>query len=275
MEVCMAVFVAILKFIGILLLILLGMLVLICAAVLFVPVRYFAECRTEDSFRYGFSVSWLLRAVSLRKGLTESRIRLCLFGIDIQDITNLFRKEKKYEDIHLEKSRVHMVDDFYEEAKKKEDSVKEEEEQIRANIETDYEEPKENVPKESKKSFSFERISSIIAFIRGNENKEGFRKIKKELMALLRYMMPYHVKGKIVFGTGDPCTTGWLLGLVSVFPVAYTEGLVITPDFVEKVFDADAFIRGKVRVIYFVRLFLRGYRDKDIKTVITKALENI
>ena len=275
MEVCMSVIFAVLKFIGILLLVLIGIAVFICAAVVFVPVRYAAKITTEDSLQYGFSASWLLHAVSLRKGLTESRIRLYVFGMDVQELSERFRKNKTYKEVHVEKSRVNMVDDFYEEAKKKEESVKAEEEQIKAHIETDYEEPKENVPEKKKKTFSFERISSIITFIRDSENKEGFRKIKKELMALLRYAMPYYVRGRVVFGTGDPCTTGWLLGIISVFPAAYTEGLFLLPDFEEKVFEANAVIRGKVRVLYFIRLFLRGYRDESIKNVIKRAFSSI
>lgn len=271
----MSVIIAVLKFFGILLLILLGIAVFICAAVLFVPVRYTAKITTGDSLQYGFSATWLLHAVSLRKGFTESRVRLYVFGMDFEELSGHFRKNKTYKDIHVEKSRVNMVDDFYDEAKKKEDAVRAEEEQIKAHIQTDYEEPKENVSGKDKKTFSFERISSIIAFIRDGENKEGFQKIKKELIALLRYAMPYYVKGKVVFGTGDPCTTGWLLGIISVFPAAYTEGLMLSPDFEEKVFEADAVIKGKVQVLYFIRLFLRGYRDEGIKKVIAKALEGI
>ena len=85
--------------------------------------------------------------------------------------------------------------------------------------------------------------------------------------------MPYYVRGKVVFGTGDPCTTGWILGIISMFPVAYTDGLKISPDFEDKVFDADVNVRGKLHLIYFLRLFVRGYLDEDIKKLIRKALK--
>lgn len=270
----MSVILAVLKIIGIVLLILLGLAVLICAAVLFVPVRYFAECRTEVSIHVGFAVTWLLHMIKLEKGTTESRVRLSLFGVDLEDMGSFFHREKPYHDLHPEKSRVNMVDDFYDEAEKKERSIREEEKRVRSHIETDYEEPKEeNVPGEEKKYFSFDKISSIISFIRDSGNQVALRKIRKELFALLRYVVPDRIKGKIVFGTGDPCTTGWVLGIISMVPAAYTEGLQISPDFEERVLDVNAHIKGKVRLIYFLRLLIRGYRDEDIMRVIRKAMK--
>lgn len=277
----MAIFLAILKFIGIFLLTVLILAVLVCVAVLFVPVRYEVTCKRVSTFRVGYRVSWFLRAIQLRKEMAEEGHRIYLFGIDIRRYKNLFRKKKErvYEDKKVTESRVNLVDDFYEEAEKKEEKERQKDETYRSQIETDYEDEKEQtkekVSGKHKKSFSFEKISSIITFIRDYENKKGFKKIKKELASLLRYLMPDKVEGRISFGTGDPCTTGWVLGGISMFPVAYTEGLTIHPDFEEKVFDADGMIKGKARVIYFLRLILRGYMDEDIKKCITKALKLI
>ena len=59
-----------------------------------------------------------------------------------------------------------------------------------------------------------------------------------------------------------------------MFPVAYTEGLHIYPNFEEKEFDADAYAKGRIRMLYFLRLFLRGYMDNDIMSMIKKATQN-
>ena len=125
--------------------------------------------------------------------------------------------------------------------------------------------PKKKKKKRKKKGFSFDKISSIITFIKDPTNKRGIRTVKKELFALLRYMAPEKIDGKVVFGTGDPCTTGWILGIVSMVPPAYTEGLRICPEFEEKRFQADGYVKGKARLIYMVRLVIRGYLDPDIK----------
>lgn len=274
----MAVVIAILKFIGILLLVVLGLLLVVCVAVLFVPVRYIVQCKSGERFNVGFNLSWCFRALQLRKRISEHRINIYIFGINMSQFKNPFKKrDREDEDVHVTNSRVDLVDDFYEEEKKHQRMIDEEEKNMQ--IETDYEDEsaqeEEKVSGHRKKSFSFDKISSIITFIRDYENKSAFNKIKKELAGVFRYLMPDRIHGRILFGTGDPCTTGWVLGAISMFRVVYTEGLVITPDFEEKVFVADGRVKGKVRVIYFLRLFLRGYLDDDIKRCITKARKMI
>ncbi len=272
----MAVILAILKFIGILLLVVLGIVILACLAVLFVPIRYVVKCQSVDSFQVGFSASWLWRAVTIRRDFVDSEAKVYIFGINAQNIKEFFSREKKKDEpervVAPEESKVQMVDEFYHES---ESRVKENK-PPEMEIETDYE---EEVPKREKKggkkSFLFKRISSIISFIRDSENRSGFQKIKKELVDLLRYLMPYEVQGKVRFGTGDPCTTGWVLGGISMFSVSYTEGLRIVPDFEEKILKADGFLRGRLRVIYLVRLLVRGYLDDDIKKIVMKIMEFI
>lgn len=273
----MAVILAVLKFIGILLLVVLGLLVLVCAAVLFLPVCYVVQCKSGERFNVGFNLSWCFRALQLRKRISEDRINIYIFGINMNQFKNPFKKgESDDKEIRVTNSKVDLVDDFYEEEV---GHTASEEEGRNVQVETDYEDEsareEEKVSDKGKKSFSFDKISSIITFIRDYENKTGLKKIKKELAGVFRYLMPDKVRGRLLFGTGDPCTTGWLLGAISMFRVAYTEGLTILPDFEEKVFVADGLVKGKVRVIYFLRLFLRGYLDDDIKRCITKALNLI
>lgn len=274
----MGVVIAILKCIGIVLLAVLGLALFLCAAVIFIPVRYVVRCNTGASVYVGFSASWLLRVVRLQKKLSEPDVHLYIFGFDVTNIKKRFRRGK-------EKRAGEIVDDLDESEKQREKADQREAERVRENIHTDYEETsegraftdggegKENVSGKSKKSFSFDRISSIITFIRGNENRSGIQKVKKEIAALVKYLSPRHVKGSVVFGTGDPCTTGWALGLISMFPAAYTDGLSVSPDFEEKKLDVNAYVRGRIRVLYFLRLFLRGYMDEETKTVLRKASE--
>lgn len=59
--------------------------------------------------------------------------------------------------------------------------------------------PKKKKKKRKKKGFSFDKISSIITFIKDPANKRGIRTVKKELFALLRYMAPEKIDGKVVF----------------------------------------------------------------------------
>ncbi len=271
----MAIVIAILKFIGILLLVLLGIIVI---PVFFAPVRYEVKCKTEETLQVEYKVFWLWRAVALRGDFSESDIKFYIFGINAQNIKDFFSrkpKEKKTDRVvPPEESTVQMVDEFYDDS----DSRVKRNEWKDVDIETDYEEEEEKPKakkKQGKKSFPFERISSIINFIRDNENKNGFRKVKKEFVDLVRHIMPNKVRGRVRFGTGDPCTTGWLLGGISMFSIAYMEELRIIPDFEEKILEADGFLKGRLRLLYLVRLIIRGYLDEDIRKVLSKVMEFI
>lgn len=284
---------AILKGIGILLLILLGLLVFICAAVLFVPVRYSVKFTADGSYTFGFSASWFLRAVRLRKGSTESDVHILLFGIDV---SGLKKKRKASTRMKKSSSRVEVTSDYDGSAEDSQESGR-----IRRAVHTEKSGKTSKIGKQTKnkssgkssgkqtenrssgkkvfgrakKSFSFDGISSIITFIRGGENKAGIQKIKKEIFGLFCYLKPSQVKGSLIFGTGDPCTTGWILGIISLIPAAYAKGIRVIPDFEQKELDADLFAKGKVHVFYFLRMILRGYMDKDMKAVITKAIEYV
>lgn len=257
----MALILAILKFIGILLLVVLGMVLLVCLTVLFVPVRYVLTCRSEDAIQVEYSVSWLCRAVVWRGDFSDSEGRLYIFGINVQNIKGFFlrirRKEVPERTASIKESRIQMVDDL-EQGKA---SDKEKNPSSRAK-------GKGKSKSKNKKSFSMKRLSGIIKFIRDSQHKSGFRTVKKELWNLLRYLAPYKMQGRICFGTGDPCTTGWILGGISMCPVAYTEGLLVIPDFEEKILKADGFLKGRLRLIYVVRLAIRGYLDEDIRKII-------
>lgn len=261
----LAIILAILKFLGILLLVVLSLVLFVSASLLFVPVRYVVEFREGKPVRLGFRVSWFLRAVQIRKSVSADKVYVHLFGMDVQSLKKLFWREKKeHKERHGSKSRVEMVDDLNDEAKKQEESHGKEQKVYKG-----------KTSKRNKKSFSFDKISSIITFIRSSEHKSGLKKIKKEIIALICYLLPNKVQGRISFGTGDPCTTGWILGAVSMFRAAYTDGLKILPHFEEKIFVAEGFVKGKVHAVYFLRLFMRGYMDDDIKRCIHHVLKMI
>ena len=114
-----------------------------------------------------------------------------------------------------------------------------------------------------KKNFSFRKVSSIIGFVK--QNGMVIRRLLGEVQALICYLLPTKVCGEMIVGTGDPASTGLMIGGLSLFPVVYQEKLKITPDFEEKRFEAKGYIKGRLRMIYFVRLLLRLYKDRELK----------
>lgn len=87
---------AILKWIGITILVLLGILIFLLCLILFVPIRYRADGLYKDYYKVHARVTWLLRIVSFSLDYEKEEpfhIRLQIFGISIFD--NLKKKEKK------------------------------------------------------------------------------------------------------------------------------------------------------------------------------------
>lgn len=263
----MAVVLAILRWIGILLLAVLFLALFICATVLFVPVRYVVECRTTASIRVGISVTWLLRAITFRKSLSGSGFHFYLFGIRLRSRRGR-RQNKKgtHSSVGLG-----LIDDLDGSPADKAETAADGENKVL--VQADYEEYEEKkVSGKEKKSFSFDRISSIITFIRNDGNKKGLHKIRREFAALCKYLLPRQIRGSIVFGTGDPCTAGWVLGVVSMIPAVYTDGLSVSVDFEEKKLDVNTYAKGHMHLIYIIRMFVRGYMDSDMKAVAKKIL---
>ncbi|MGN1206615.1 MAG: hypothetical protein ACI4SQ_06475 [Eubacterium sp.] len=256
----MAVVVAVLKTIGIIVLVLLALCLLLLCAALFVPVRYRITAKTTETVELRCQASWLFHIVYIVRETQKEKTKIRIFGIPFTFFRRSDKKKKKVKNESVKEKMDLETEDSLDERVQPNPLAKDSipEEKLHGK-------QMEKKKKREKKGFSFDKISSIITFIKNPANKRGFGTVKKEIFSLLRYVSPDEVKGKIVFGTGDPCTTGWLLGAVSMLPVAYTEGLHICPAFEEKQFQADGYVKGKARLIYVVRLVIRGYLNPDIK----------
>ena len=72
-----------------------------------------------------------------------------------------------------------------------------------------------------------------------------------------------------------PKNNAYTTAMAEPFRVAYTDGLTVLPHFEEKIFVAEGYVKGKVYPVYFLRLFMRGYMDDDIKRCIRHVLKMI
>lgn len=252
----MWIFLLILKWIFIILGILLGLALLFTALILCVPVRYRAAGDNREKIQYSFKVSWLLSVVAVKKKKDSEQIVFSVFGIPIKKIGN-------------EKSERSQSSVTKSEGEKEPEPVRDDKEETGEPVlsaqeeKTEQREEKKKRAFKKKKNFSFQGLSSIMKCVK--QNKKLLKRLYREIKELLKYLAPKKVRGTFVFGTGDPSSTGLVTGLISLFPVVYQEGVYVTPDFGEKRLDADFFVKGRMRVIYFLRLFLRLYQDKELK----------
>lgn len=102
-------------------------------------------------------------------------------------------------------------------------------------------------------------------FIENKTHKDAFQKAKKEAFRLLKSVKPRIFKARIVFGFDDPYLTGkTLAGLSMIYP--FIGGCTsITPDFEQEILKGELYIKGNLRVIYFVIPMVRLLLDKNIR----------
>ena len=302
----------VLKIIGILLLVILGIIILALCLILFVPVRYSATGRIEDSYQITGKISWLLSLIrfkfSFENGDFQEAVRI--FGVP------LHKKAEKDLETELE-----------EEAESEPTVTKEAPEQaIRqpapAIEATELKEPKDStaysqtspavagakdtVTKEKKNLFRkwkifWARIVRIPERIR-----EGFLRLKRsfaskrafwekikanltdpmnqhvvkktlgELKYLLKHFGIRKIASDLTFSLADPALTGQILGLLCIIPVLYTGDVHIYPDFeAEQLYIKGTFsVKGRVRIIRLLIVAARMILDKEVRTVLKKILHN-
>lgn len=112
------------------------------------------------------------------------------------------------------------------------------------------------------------RKRRILEFLRDEGTKSSLRKVKQRVFEIFRYIGPRKLKGYVRFGTGDPCSTGQILGILSIGRAYFNTKVNIYPVFEEKVFQADLTARGRLRVMRFLRIGSVMYFDKEIKKFI-------
>lgn len=111
-----------------------------------------------------------------------------------------------------------------------------------------------------------EKKDKILAFLEHEIHREASKKLKIELLRLLRFLKPKKIRGRIHFGYEDPCNTGTTLAWLSVCYPFYGEYLILEPDFHEKVLEGELHIKGKIRGIHAVIICFNLFRSKEIRT---------
>ncbi len=275
----MAVLLLVLKWIGLLLtaIIVLLLFVLVCA--LFSPIRYRLSFEYFGKPIFFYTFRWLgIVSIKQRKG--SNSVILCIFGIPVkrfgESVNKKTSRDKSSKDERRKASdragenAVERVKDASQRCDKIQKTTGKKKKRLREKKGLSFEKEKEEekISWKKKLSFPFRRVSSIIRFIRKKENKLAFQMVIWEVRKLVKYSSPKKIKGKVVFGTGDPSSTGLALGGLSLLPWIYKKELEITPDFEQRRLEGRLELTGRIRVIYLLRLFLRLYQHKELKRTI-------
>jgi hypothetical protein len=105
----------------------------------------------------------------------------------------------------------------------------------------------------------------IYSFIQDEMNRQGFHVTLKSLKRMLKHILPTRLKSKIIFGTGDPCSTGQLLGVLGFLYGFYGDKVQITPDFENSRLEGKHDARGRIRLITILIIAVKLILDKRFK----------
>lgn len=282
---------AILKWVGIVLLCILLLLLALVLCILFVPVRYRISVQCTDQWRVRGNVSWLLYIFKLSFDTTaEQGTRLRIFGIPVsrdkrrkRPKSTKKRKKKKEAPSIREKmpSETHknlpgksageaeMQKSLQPEARKKAEVQKSLQPEGRKSTQPENREKMRNgwwSRIRKRLDALYGRIKKTILSIRDifdkikavdREELEMIRLLLQKTGRLLKHIFPKKLRGWIHFGTSDPALTGEILGALGVFFAMYGQGIRVTPDFEQSVFEGEAEIRGSLMGIVLLILIIQ------------------
>lgn len=300
----------ILKIIG---LIILGIVIVILgllALILWVPIRYNLEgCYQENVFVGRGKISWLLRIVTLElyQDKTENGWVLRIFGRRMNKEVISKKEAKKEIKDKLEeefkprekpvKTMLEGAEDFIEQVESKETpqdhsvpkakvkSVKEQKKSKNKKIHQEHRERTDRIKTEKEPKAEKQvkdrfwqkligRWHQIKAFLAEPKNKKSIHKIKRLLVYLLKQLNPKKLALQLKIGTGDPATTGYLLGALSILYVLKGKDISIEGDFDQAIIQGQLTIRGKLYLYIFAKIGIKLLLDKNIRQWLTLAKNN-
>ncbi len=115
-----------------------------------------------------------------------------------------------------------------------------------------------------------EKKDAVISFLRDKHVRAFLKLSKTQLGYLLVHLKPKKAQGFIRFGTGNPCSTGQVLGAAAVAYPLYASWLRIVPEFEEKHFSGYLKARGKIQLFRVILIGKRWFLADTSKRCLNK-----
>ncbi len=294
----LGIFLGILKWLGILLLVLLGLVLTVLLAVLFVPVRYEAEGSFRGELLAKGQISWLWRLFSIQAvydGDTEVSLRI--FGVkpgrkketaertektETPDPVVTGSGKRPEEEVPVYESRPKAEVPASEKHQGTEEGIKE---KVPAagtkNAKNGQKKKRVRQSLFQKIKVTFQRIcgklktaeerwQKLMEFLEKEENKNTFRLLKRQVIRFFKHVLPGKVSGTVRFGFEDPYTTGRILTYISPFYGWYGRTIQVIPVFDEQVLNGELSLKGRIRIATLLFIGFQVWRDKNFRTLLKR-----
>ncbi len=106
------------------------------------------------------------------------------------------------------------------------------------------------------------------AFTQDEINKKAFSKLLYSLKKILKHIYPAKLKADLEFGTGDPCLTGHILGIMAIFYGLYGKSIRIIPNFEEEIFQGTVFCIGRIRLFTLLIICIKLMLNNNFRQLL-------
>lgn len=117
------------------------------------------------------------------------------------------------------------------------------------------------------------KIHLIKEFLAIEDNRKGIGRVYAGLKKTLKHILPYKVKGFVRIGLDDPCSTGYLLGALSMAYPIYADKIQIIPDFQEEVLEGQVDAKGRIRAFTLLIIGIKLILNDNFKTLLKNVKE--
>lgn len=114
------------------------------------------------------------------------------------------------------------------------------------------------------------KIEEIKSMVNDTENRELVSLIISQLKRLFKEIKPKKYDINVHFGFEEPDVTGKVLMYIAVFYGLTGLNINIKPEFEEKIFEGNCYLKGRIRVITLLSIALKVYKNKRFKQIINK-----
>ena len=301
---------AILKGIGIVLLILIGLFIFIVGTVLFVPIRYRFEGSYQEMLNGEACIKWtpvfLKVFVNVKDNQMEYIVKM--FGGVIMTNTDapiswlgkkIFSSDEEPKEENDEEYRQDNKKTSSSENISKTNEVNRKTKTAEKEIDSSELIEDKSYDKRKKRPSFLEKIRRFISkckkrwknFLRKlreiRKKKDELLKVyhskrfdvakkdvKEYLKKLFSIIKPDKLEGYLHFGMEDPAVTGQMLGVIATIYPLYQGFLTINPDFTEKCLDGTLKGKGKIFLFSIVKLGIKVILNKNLIKV-TKKVQTI
>lgn len=120
---------------------------------------------------------------------------------------------------------------------------------------------------------ALEKKDQIMAFLRDEENRRTFRLVKKQLVKVVRHVMPVRLEGEVTFGFDDPYRTGQLLSAAALLYPVYRDRIRITPVFDREVLEGELKLEGRIRLAVLLGAAVRLGMDRNFRKLVRRLMD--